>query len=271
METRANFITVGIFVLSLFLGGVFFLIWVGKSEISGTPHTYATYFTGSVSGLRTGAQVFYNGVPVGSVLDISIDEQNVEKVQVLLSIKKNTPIKKDAVASLEMQGLTGLAVVQITGGTQESPLLKKKEGQRYFTIQSKPSKLEYIFSAVPELLRDLKNLLGKQNQEYIRSILLDIKNITENFSNQSDIFQDTLENMNTSIKSFNNFTDQLSLFIKRNNAPLSNFLTTGLLEFTQLISQMRITFETVNNLASSIESISAPLLTNSSREDYYVH
>lgn len=271
METKASFVTVGIFVLSLFLGIIFFLVWIGKSEIGRKPHTYATYFTGSVSGLRTGAQVFYNGVPIGSVIDIAIDEENVEKVRVLLGIKKNTPIKEDAIASLEMQGLTGLAAVQITGGTQEIPLLKKKKGQKYFTIRSRPSNLDYIFNTIPELLSDLKVLFGKENQVYVRDILLEIRKIAEGFSSQTKTFEVTLENMNTSIKSFNNFTEQLSLFVKNNTTPLNNFLTTGLLELTQLVYQMRLTFETVNNLASSIDGISASLFSSASKGAYHVH
>ena len=84
---------------------------------------YQIAFAGSVTGLQQGSQVRYRGVPVGRVADIRIDPQRVEWVLVTIEVERGTPIRQDTVASLEMQGVTGIAFVQLQGGTQASPPL----------------------------------------------------------------------------------------------------------------------------------------------------
>ncbi len=253
METKANFIAVGSFVLALSLGIIFFIIWIGKSEISSRPDIYAIYFKGSISGLKTGAQVLYNGVPVGSVSEISIDKKNIEKVLVLVGIKKGTPVKENAMADLEMQGLTGLSLIQIRGGTQGSSFLQKKPGQTYPVIMSKPSKLETIFNEIPELLHRLNDLISDENQKNVQIILENIAKITTEIANQSEVVEEMLKNINESMKSFGVLTTQLSALIGNNKASLHHFLSTGLFEFTQLISQMKLTFDALGRLTSDVE------------------
>ena len=77
-----------------------------------------------VGGLR------YRGVPIGTVTQIGIDLENVELIEVTLAIKKGTPIKTDTIASLALQGITGLSFVQLTGGTRNAPTLEPRPGKR---------------------------------------------------------------------------------------------------------------------------------------------
>ena len=62
-----------------------------------------------MSGLQQGGQVLYRGIPIGQVDDIRIDPDNVETVLVMVDVDRETPIKADTVATLEFQGLTGIA------------------------------------------------------------------------------------------------------------------------------------------------------------------
>jgi len=74
------------------------------------------YFTGDVTGLGVGSAVRYRGVPVGTVRDIRLDPTNVEQVQVLMDVSADAPIKEDTIAQLALQGITGVAFIQLTGG-----------------------------------------------------------------------------------------------------------------------------------------------------------
>ena len=124
-------LAVGVFVLVAFAGFFAFVMWLGKTEIDREVDAYHIYFRGSVSGLTSSSTVRYRGVPVGSVgsvTDIVIDPKNSEQVLVTIEVTGGTPIKEDATASLEMQGITGLVNVQIGGGAKESPRLVAKEG-----------------------------------------------------------------------------------------------------------------------------------------------
>ena len=159
METRTNHLLVGTFVLLLVAGLVAFIIWAVKADVDAKVTNYHVYFAGSVSGLSNVSEVRYRGVPIGTVTDIRVDPDNVERIRVTLDVSGDTPIKEDSVASIEMQGITGVALVQISGGRQTSPDLKAKPGEKYPVIQSKRSSLEKLFTDAPELINRILTLV----------------------------------------------------------------------------------------------------------------
>src|SRR5262249_39650655 len=108
METRASYIAVGAFVLLLILGAVGFVVWVGKFRAQEQFARYDSLFSGSVTGLQVDGTVRYRGVPVGRIIDIAIDQKNIEKVRVTIEIDADTPVRTDTVASIELQGITGI-------------------------------------------------------------------------------------------------------------------------------------------------------------------
>lgn len=171
METRASYFFVGLFVLALLAGAFGFGLWAARGSLQDDSTYYYVYFRGSVTGLQNGSQVQLRGVPVGTVTDISIDEGNIEQIQVTLSIKPRTPIKTDTVAQLQFQGITGLSFILLSGGTTAAPMLEPREGKRRATIQSVPSPLEKVFENAPEVMAQVMALASRANQ------LLDDKNI----------------------------------------------------------------------------------------------
>ncbi|MDP7344884.1 MAG: MlaD family protein, partial [Alphaproteobacteria bacterium] len=159
METRTNHFLVGAFVLLLVAGLGAFIIWAVKADVDAEHTNYHVYFAGSVSGLSKVSEVRYRGVPIGTVTDIRIDPENVERVRVTLDVSGDTAIKEDSIASIEMQGITGIAIVQISGGRQSSPALQAQPGEVYPVIQSKRSSLEKLFSDTPELINRILTLV----------------------------------------------------------------------------------------------------------------
>ncbi|MDA9432907.1 MlaD family protein [Bradyrhizobium sp. CCBAU 51627] len=74
---------------------------------------------GSASGLRRGGPVNFDGVPAGQILSIKLESPR--KVVALVSLDNTTPIRKDTVAGIEFQGLTGVAAVSLIGGAPSAP------------------------------------------------------------------------------------------------------------------------------------------------------
>ena len=95
-------------------------MWLARGELTTQYARYDIYFSGPVTGLRTGATVEYNGVPVGKVAEVRIDPGNVELIRVTVDIDPNVAIKTDAAASVETNILSGVSFIQIVGGTQEA-------------------------------------------------------------------------------------------------------------------------------------------------------
>lgn len=193
METKANHLAVGVFVLVAVAGFFAFVMWLGKTEIDREVDAYHIYFRGSVSGLTSSSTVRYRGVPVGSVTDIVIDPNNSEQVLVTIEVTGGTPIKEDATASLEMQGITGLVNVQLGGGAKESPRLVAKEAQPLPVIASVPSAIEALFEDIPraivrftDLIERATLLLSDENMQAITDTLQSVRRLGDTLAESSD-------------------------------------------------------------------------------------
>jgi phospholipid/cholesterol/gamma-HCH transport system substrate-binding protein len=192
MEVRASYLLVGTIVLVLLAGLAAFSVWLVKADGDRELVRYQIAFEGSVTGLQQGGQVSYRGVPVGTVTDIRIDPEDVERVLVTADIDAQTPIKEDTVATLELQGVTGIAFVQLRGGTQESPPLQPEPGGEPPRIPSRPSALERVFESTPELLGRavaladrLGVLLDDENLQAIGGTLQNLEAFTGALARQS--------------------------------------------------------------------------------------
>ena len=140
MESKVNYAVVGAFVLALgaaLIAGVLWLAVGGNSKKQYAP--YQAIVKESVAGLSIDAPVKYLGVDVGKVSAIGIDPENTQQVLLKFLIYRGTPIKQDTEAVLKSQGLTGIAYVEINGGSADSPVLIATEADPVPTIRSRPS------------------------------------------------------------------------------------------------------------------------------------
>lgn len=186
MESKVNFAVVGVFVLilgALLIGGV---LWLssGKSY-SKAYDTYLVYMSESVSGLSLDAPVRYRGVQVGGVRRIALAPGNAEQVQLTLDIERGTPVKQDTVAVLQVQGLTGIAHVDLSGGSRDSPPLKPAPDEEYPVIRTGPSLMLRLDTAVTALLGNLNRssesvnaLLDEENRIALRHTLANLERLS---------------------------------------------------------------------------------------------
>jgi hypothetical protein len=86
-------------------------------------------FPAPVTGLPIGGQVLFNGIPIGNVSALDFDPENPKVVVATVRVKPNTPLRKDTKASLNFQGLTGVAYVDLNGGSLKAPLLIQPRGR----------------------------------------------------------------------------------------------------------------------------------------------
>ncbi|RMD90987.1 MAG: MCE family protein [Alphaproteobacteria bacterium] len=184
METRAHHLLIGTFMLIL-IGGLFaFVIWLAKVDVDQKFTDYSIYFEGSVAGLNKGSAVRLNGVPVGTVQDISIPREDPSKVLVDVRIESEVPILEGSVARLELQGFTGIAFVQISGGQGEKEITPDPDtGQRI--IPSEQSPIQQVFEEAPNLINEailavnnLKQLLNAENRDRIAAILANVETLS---------------------------------------------------------------------------------------------
>jgi len=185
MEEKVNFAVVGVFVLVLsatLIGGV---LWLSSGRSYRTSYDiYQTYMKESVAGLNLNATVRYRGVEVGRVKKIALAPGNVELVEVTLAIESGTPVKVDTVAILSTQGLTGIAFVDLTGGSRDAPKLKAVPGATYPVIRSGPSLMVRLDASLIDASLTLKNAANLS--EELPQLTKRIQRSADTFDNMSN-------------------------------------------------------------------------------------
>jgi phospholipid/cholesterol/gamma-HCH transport system substrate-binding protein len=154
MEPKVNYILVGSFMVFLGAAVLVGILWLGKTDYRGSYDRYEAYMRESVAGLSVNSTVKYRGVDVGRIKTIALNPANPEEVLLTMDIMHGTPIKTDTIAVLETQGLTGLATINLTGGSRDAPPLQSVEGQAYPVIKTGPSLFFRLDEAVSRLLSE---------------------------------------------------------------------------------------------------------------------
>lgn len=192
METRANYVAVGAFVLTVMAGVFVAVLWLARIQFETEYKYFETHVAGPVTGLGSGALVRLNGIEIGRVTRIELDPKDPQLVRLILQVRNTVEIRADAVASIETLGLTGVSYVEISGGTLGSPPLLAAEGQQYPTITSRPSSLQEVFNSAPELLARLlvisdriAAVLDDRDREAISEVLVNIRDTTGVFARRT--------------------------------------------------------------------------------------
>lgn len=178
METRANHVLIGAFTLAVCLFAVLFALWIAKYTTEKAYGEYDVVFQEAVTGLSTGSQVLYSGISVGEVRALSLMKDDPRKVVARIRLSADTPVRTDTRAKLTMTGLTGVAVIQLTGGSPGAPALEGGRGKDVPVIQSEPSALKNIAATANEIVDRVNRLLSEENVARVTATLDQINQVT---------------------------------------------------------------------------------------------
>jgi phospholipid/cholesterol/gamma-HCH transport system substrate-binding protein len=207
METRAHYVAVGAFVLAVIVLGFVAVLSLGRVEFTQDLKRYYIFFKGSVTGLSKGSLVQYNGITVGRVIDVRVDPDDLEKIQVTVEIDQNlVPIKTDARAFVDTNLLSGVATIQIRGGTRDAKDLDPEPGHRYPVIAAGSSVFQRVTEAGPQLLDrltvvadSLNAVLSEQNRQAVTDSLQNMRTITGAFVAPSQEVGELVANANATV------------------------------------------------------------------------
>jgi phospholipid/cholesterol/gamma-HCH transport system substrate-binding protein len=221
METRASYVVVGAFVFGLFAAVLGFVVWLGKLDLDHQFNVYRIGFVGTVTGLSVGSPVRYRGIPVGQVSDIRLDAEDVERILVMVEVDAEVPIKRDAYAVLESQGLTGVGFIQVKGGSKDAPLLIPAPGQSIADLPARASVVEEVFESAPEIANQLlvltnraSAILSPRNQASIKNILANLDTVSGAFADEAENIRSLVRNANQATASLRALTETLEPIAK---------------------------------------------------------
>ena len=249
-----NYAIVGAFVLLLGAGIIAAFLWLASGgALQKKVDTYLAVLEESVAGLNVNAPVKYNGVDVGKVQGIQLDPNNPERVQLVFSIQQGTPIKVDTVAVLKTQGLTGIAYIELDGGTIDAAPLVATGQEKYPVIKTIPSlgtRLETVLTTVLAKLdktsSNVDSLISPQNQLAFKSILSDMAIISKTIAARQHDIDSGLTNLAKTASNTASATQKIG--------PLIDQLQPVIAQLDPVIKQLGNTINGVNKSALAIEN-----------------
>ncbi|QLC73379.1 MCE family protein [Pseudomonas sp. LPB0260] len=163
MEPRAHHVLIGLFAVLSLAAALLFALWLNKSTVDQALSDYVVVFDETVSGLSKGSAVQYSGITIGEVASLELDPEDPRKVHARIRVLSQAPIKQDTRARLTITGITGIAVIQLLGGTPQSPRLLG-DGEQPPQIIAERSVLAQLMSNGDDLLLSLSGLLKRADR-----------------------------------------------------------------------------------------------------------
>ncbi len=215
MENRANYVLVGSFTLAIIASIFAFVWWFRAANTSDERQTYRIVFTGSVTGLSRGAVVRFNGLRVGEVKTIELMPDDPSRVQAFIEVEPKTPVRSDTKASLQYQGLTGVAAVQLVGGSSKAPIISSQDNSGPLTLYAERSDFQDILETAQRVSAKVDTIASRidkivaDNEGQINSIISNSEKLSKSLADQVAGF-DT-KSLNRSLEQVSKFVDMLNI------------------------------------------------------------
>jgi phospholipid/cholesterol/gamma-HCH transport system substrate-binding protein len=263
METKANYIVTGLFTLAVIVGAFGFVFWFQRVGGSSEDIAYRVVFDGSVAGLRTGADVTFNGIRVGEVAGLGLDAHDPRKVVAFLKLNSAVPVRADTKVGLTFQGLTGLAEVSLTGGSTDAAPLVAQAGQ--------PPNLYANADATADVTQQARDVLAHidgmvaENETALHLSLRNIETVTSTLAENSQRLDKVMAGLETltggsdgngqigkAADSIRRLADDLDKQTTEMSSGLTQFSNTGLKQFEAFAVDGR---RTLAELQKAIQNI----------------
>ena len=188
MESEVHYRRVGIFILAGIILITTVIFWLTNILESDSQRKYRIYFERqSLDGLQKDSPVTMKGIKIGSVDNYEISEENIQRVSVTIRLEDKVPIKVNSKAVIKRNLLTGLAKIDILGGTQDAQILDPTSKHEIPVIQEEVTQFDKIADSVPSVLEKIQNsleninlVLSQDNVQNFGSSLSSISKVTSN-------------------------------------------------------------------------------------------
>ena len=184
METRGNYVLVGLFTVITFLAAFAFVFWTARYGDTANRVPIVISIPGSAAGLTRGSPILFNGIRVGDVTRVSLDTQNPQLAFAEAEVDRQTPIKPSTKAALTVQGLTGQAYVELTGGLGSEPNLITDSLEGPLVINADPSFFTDVAASTRAVLARADTILARVDEltEQLGGPILETARNAETFS-----------------------------------------------------------------------------------------
>ena len=241
METKANYVLIGAFTLILSIGLLAFGLWAAKYSSDRSWQVYRVVFNEAVTGLSVGSAVQYNGIAVGSIIELNLANNDPGKVIARIRLNASTPIKTDTRAKLAMTSLTGPTIIQLSGGTPRSQTLTAIDESEEPMIKSSPSALQNITDTANHLVERLDKILSTKNVASIERTLHQVDRLTAAVANDRDGLPQLLTETHATLQAMQRALANTNQTVTTLNQSLSEHLPVVLTHLNTTLASIQMT------------------------------
>jgi phospholipid/cholesterol/gamma-HCH transport system substrate-binding protein len=253
METRAHYVLIGAFMLGGIVLALLFTLWLGRIEREFDE--YDVIFEDRVSGLQVGAAVQYGGIPVGEISELGLAPSDPGRVIARIRVQNGTPIKTDTRGELELVGVTGLAIIQLVGGSPGAPLLKAVSDQRVPEIEGEAGGIALAISSAGEIFANASRILDEDNAATISRILDDVEAVTDVFADNEGDIKQLVEDAAITMAVLRRNAEALDGTVVRVEEILAEVEKLAGEDTAEALASIRAASDNVNDLVQEVEAI----------------
>ncbi|BCX65442.1 MULTISPECIES: MlaD family protein [Pseudomonas] len=257
METRAHHVLIGLFTVIVVAGALLFGLWLAKSSVDTEFKDYEVVFNEAVSGLSNGSSVQYSGIKVGDVVLLRLDPEDPRRVLARIRLAGDTPVKEDTQAKLALTGVTGTSIIQLSGGTPQSPALKGKDG-KLPVIVAMPSPIARLIndsndllSGVNSLMQNANQMFSEQNIEHISKILEHLDVTTGTIADQREDIRQAMQQLGSIGKQAGGMLEQTTALMRNANGLLNDHGKEMIGSAEQAMKSLEQSSATINKLITA--------------------
>lgn len=202
MESKANYTLVGLFVVVVGLAVIIAAFWLSAGFTHKSYKTYELYLNEAVVGLNVRAPVRFNGVDIGYVSNIELNNDDLQQVRVILEIESDVPITTATLGSLYLQGITGVTYIGLRTTESQAPLLKAKPGKKYPVIDSEISFLVTLEDTMLSMSEDMTSLSNSfstifdgDNIDKLTSTISNVEAFSQALGSRSEEISTIIDNL----------------------------------------------------------------------------
>ncbi|MFA7414734.1 MAG: MlaD family protein [Rhizobium sp.] len=211
METRANYAIVGFFTVLVIAAAFGFVYWMAEYGRGGQMAPLAIRIPGSANGLSIGSPVRFNGIAVGTVRNLAIDKDDPQFSIAFTDVQANAPVTASTKAVLEVQGLTGAAYIELSGGNvgDENILERALATGEPAVLVADQSSVANLLTTADKILKRADDAIG-QLQGFIVDAREPLTNTIKNAETFSKALSDNADGIDEFLKSVGALSETIS-------------------------------------------------------------
>ncbi|MBO3760676.1 MCE family protein [Ciceribacter sp. L1K23] len=261
METRANYAIVGFFAVVVIFAAFGFIYWMSEYGRGGPTAQLIIRIPGSANGLSVGSPVRFNGIAVGSVRSLFIDKADPKYSIAMTEIRADAPVTASSTAVLEIQGLTGAAYIELSGGEPGDREILRDSIER-----DEPAVLVADQSSVTNLLATADKILQRADsaigdlQGFIADARTPLTNTVRNAETFSKALADNADGVDKFLTSVSALSDTVTGLSGRLDSTLTAVEDLVRAVDAKKIDTILSNVETVSRNAADVSAKAGPVI-----------